>query len=171
MFATLLARLAMLASLSYYAITICFVWIISFLEPEFLMEVFLETTAPPPGYAPLVMVLGIAFAGLALVSLGWAYWSIEHMIRGGEQQDFLVLSARLKNTAIGLIGFWIGYNLLTGLVPALLALQLEASADFLYDWDPLDTDIVLLILGIALFAVSRSLHRAWEVEEENKQFL
>ncbi len=93
------------------------------------------------------------------------------MLRGGRNHDFFKLSQNLRNTSLGLIGFWIGYNLLTGLAPLLMTMQLDANSGYEYDWDPLDTDVILLILGIALFAVSHAIHRAWMVEEENKQFL
>ena len=38
-------------------------------------------------------------------------------------------------------------------------------------WDPLDLDIILLIVGIVILAISQTLERAWVVEDENKHFI
>lgn len=171
MIPTIIARLAMVMSLAYYTITLAIAWSSGLLgAPEILWEFFeiSQTATAPPAWTILI---GIAISAATLTALGMAYWSIEKILRGGQSQDFLQLSRRLRRMSVGLMGFWFGYNVLSGTVRPLLTMHLPLDQRPDFDWDPLDVDIILLIVGIALFAISHVLHRAWTVEEENKQFL
>lgn len=171
MIPTLIARIAMVTSLAYYTLTLAIAWIAGlFGAPEVLWDFFeiSEKAAAPPIWTILV---GVVVSIGTLVSLGSAYWSIEKILRGGQGQDFLQLSIRLRRMSVGLMGFWLGYNILSGGMRMLLTLHLPAEQRPDFDWDPLEVEIILLIVAIALYAVSHALYRAWMVEEENKQFL
>ncbi len=48
MFLTLLARLAMIASILYYAISLCLLWYYGFADPALFMEDFLGVTNSVP---------------------------------------------------------------------------------------------------------------------------
>ena len=171
MITTLIARLAMMASLAYYTLAMGIIWISALTgSTEEIWEAFdvVESAAAPP----MVSILTGTLASMAtLVSLAVAYWSVEKTLSGGREQDFLALAAHLRRIALGLMGFWLGWNLLTGVMPTVLTWHLPAEQVPEFDWDPLDLDIILLILAIALYAISRVLQRAWAVEEENRQFL
>ena len=171
MITTLVARLAMMASLAYYTLAMAIIWISAMTgSTEEIWEAFdvVESAAAPPLAGILI---GTLLSTATLVSLAVAYWSIERTLSGGREQDFLALAAHLRRIALGLMGFWLGYNLLTGAMPTVLTWHLPSEQVPEFDWDPLDLDIILLILAIALYAISRVLHRAWAVEEENRQFL
>ena len=171
MITTLVARLAMMASLAYYTLAMAIIWISAMTgSTEEIWEAFdvVESAAAPPLAGILT---GTLLSAATLVSLAVAYWSIERTLSGGREQDFLALAAHLRRIALGLMGFWLGYNLLTGAMPTVLTWHLPPEQVPEFDWDPLDLDIILLILAIALYAISRVLHRAWAVEEENRQFL
>lgn len=167
----LTARLAMVTSLAYYSLTLAVAWFTALLgSTEVLWDVFEvspNATSPPVW----TLLIGLAVSSITLFALGMAYWSIEKILRGGQGQNFLQLSRRLKRVALGLMLFWFGYNILSGAIPVLLTTHLPANQQPEFDWDPLDTDIILLIVGIALYAISHAILRAWTIEEENKQFL
>jgi hypothetical protein len=167
----LFAQIAMILSLGYYTLTLMLAWILALLgNGEVVWDAFdLPIQSTPP--ALWTLIIGVLFTMFALFSLGLAYWSLNGILKGGRQQDFLQLAQRLRQTAFGLFGFWLGYNMLSGLMPYLLSLSLEPPLDAAIDWDPLDIDIVFAIIAIALLAISQTLNRAWEAEEENKHFL
>ncbi len=166
-----IAQTAMILSLGYYSLTLTLVWVFALLgDGEGMWEMFdLPLQSMPP--ALWVMVLGTLVTLFTLISLGLAYSSLNRILKGGPEQDFRYLAKRLRHIAYGLLGFWLGYNLLVGLMPYLLALSHEPPLDIAFDWDPLDIDIIFAIIAIALLAISQTLNRAWEAEEENKHFL
>ncbi len=167
----LFAQIIMILSLGYYTLTLMVLWVLALLgDSEDIWDSFdLPIQSTPP--ALWALGVGILFTLLTLASLGLAYWSLNSILKGGPGQDFLKLAQRLRHTAFGLFGFWLGYNLLSGLMPYVLSLSAERPIDFSFDWDPLDIDIVFAIIAIVLLAVSQTLHRAWLAEEENKHFL
>lgn len=167
----LFAKIAMLLSLSYYTISLMLAWILAlFGDGSEVWDIFgLPIQSTPPALWPLIV--GILFTLLTLVSLGLAYRSLNKILNGGREQDFRHLAQSLRHVAFGLFGFWLGYNFLSGLMPYLLLQSLDPVLDVAIDWDPLDIDIIFAIIAIALLAISQTLNRAWEAEEENKHFL
>jgi len=122
----------------------------------------------PPGWTLLICLLVTL---VALLSLGWAYRGAWRILAGGIGQDFRALAANMRGLAWGLIGFWIGYNVLAAVLPHLIVIGLRSTDRFEFGWDPLDLDIVFFIVGIVILAISRTLERAWMAEDENKHFL
>ena len=166
-----LAKTAMLLSLIYYVVILGVAWIGQMLGlHNEIWELFDFPTQP--GSPPLwTLLVGLFVSAGALLCLGMGYMAIWRILNGGREQDFRDLARRLKRVGIGLIGFWLGYNLLSGAVQHLIVIGLEDTRDFDFGWDPLDLDIVFFILGIAMMAISQTLERAWLAEEENQQFL
>ncbi|MGJ8626139.1 MAG: hypothetical protein ACSHXB_04185 [Sulfitobacter sp.] len=166
-----IAKVAMCLSFVYYALLLAFIWLgqMTGLHND-TWDIFSIAAQPAPP-AAWKMFLGILVSVFAIGSLAFAYRSIWRILNGGPGQDFLDLSKRLRRLGLGLIGFWLGYNLLSGAIPYVFAIGLPDNAVQEFEWDPLDTDIIFVILGIAFFAISRTLQRAWEIEDENNHFL
>lgn len=165
------AKSAMLLSFAYYSSTVSYLWVGQLLGLH--NEVWYSFGFPEQSVAPPVWLalLGVVVGGFTLASLGRSYWAMRGILAGGATQDFRDLAANLRRIAFGLIGFWFGYNLMFGALPIVLAVSVDFDGDASIGWDPLDIDVVFAILGIVFLAISRTLHRAWEAEEENKQFL
>jgi drug/metabolite transporter (DMT)-like permease len=167
----LIARLAMVASFIYYSVTLGVFWVAAFLGDQNRFWQFLEFPENLPMPPIWTYWAGILMSLIALSGLAFSYLSIERIFRSDLRQNFLLLSRAFKNTSLGIMAFWLGYNLITGLLPVLFALHLQQDQHPPLDWDPLDTDIILLIIAIAMFAISKALHHAWIFEDENKHFL
>ncbi len=171
MFAKLLARLAMVLSMAYFTLALVLMFAFAVLgEPQALWEMLEieESTPPPPLWSLMVSAVVALFI---LVALGLAYWFIEKILRGGATVGFDHLSRYLRGMAFGLMGFWIGIKMLDAVLPYLLTRHLSVDIRPPFDWDQLDLDIVLLIISVAIYAISQSLDRASLIEEEHKHFL
>ena len=171
MIAKFLTRLAMVLSIAYFTLALVLIFAYALLgDPQSLWEMLeIEETAPPP---PLWnLIIGAVVAVVIIVSLGLSYWYIEQIFRGGASVGFDRLSRYLRGMALGLIGFWIGIKLLSAWLPYLLTRHLPVDERPPFDWDQMDVDIVLLIISVAIYAISKSLERASVIEEEHKHFL
>ncbi|MEL6573934.1 MAG: hypothetical protein AAFQ64_19985 [Pseudomonadota bacterium] len=167
----LLAKIAMVASFLYYCAGFSWLWFGQMIGAH--NEVwdtfgFPAQAASPPLWS---MVAGLTFTLIGMAGLLYAYLGVWRILDGGSGQDFRALARRLHMIAKGLFGFWLGYNLVTGVTQFLIVSGLESTEGFDFGYDPLDTDVLFLILSIALFAIANVMHRAWEAEEENKLFL
>lgn len=167
----IVVKAAMAISLIYYAGLLSYAWIgqMAGLHND-IWEIYDFPTQPgsPPFWT---LLAGAVISVVGLSCLGLAYAAIWRILDGGREQDFRDLAKRLRRVGIGLIGFWLGYNLLSGAVQHLIVIGVKDTSDFDFGWDPLDLDIVFFILGIAMMAISQTLERAWEAEEENRQFI
>lgn len=171
MIAVWLARLAMLSSLLYFSIDLGLTFFPPIAgDPGYLWE---ELDIPQSLAAPPLAVLlaGIFTAGAALSALAVAYWSIERILHSGPGQEFSGLAVRMRTLSLCLLGFWAGYNLLISSMPVLATAHLPEEYQSGFEWDPFDIDIILVVIAVALNAISHSLRRASLVEEENKHFL
>jgi len=166
-----LAKTAMSLSLIYYVVLLGFLWIgqMAGLHND-IWEMF-DFPAQPTSPPFWTLLIGLVVTIFALVSLGAAYLAVWRILNGGRTQDFRDLAQRLRRVGLGLIGFWLGYNILSGVLQYLIVIGLENTDGFEFGWDPLDLDIIFFIIGIALLAISQTLERAWQAEEENKQFI
>ena len=168
---TFFAKAAMALSLSYYFLLFGFVWIGEMLGIHGLvwdMFDFPEQDTSPPFWT---LVVGLILTLIALVSLAGAFRGAWLVLKGGPEQDFRDLGRNLRHMAWGLIGFWIGYNVIALVMPHLIVIGLESTEGFDFSWAPLDLDIVFAITGVVLLAISQTLERAWQAEDENKHFL
>ncbi len=166
-----LAKTAMSISLLYYVLVLGTLWIgqMAGLHND-IWELydFPVQPASPPFWA---LLIGLLVTAVALACLAMAYAAVWRILSGGRGQDFRDLSRRLRTVGLGLIGFWLGYNILAGGVQHLIVIGTEVTDEFDFSWDPLDLDIVFFIIGIAMMAISQTLERAWLAEEENQHFL
>ncbi len=155
----------------YYALLLLTLWLggIFGLHNDLWMVFDLPAQPEPPSLA--LHLAGLGFSLIYLGGLGVAFGALGRIIAGGAGQDFRLLARRLRRLSLGLIGFWVGYNLIGGLVPWMLSRYLADTKGLELEWDPLDIDVVFLVIAVAIFAISGSLRRAWEAEEENRLFL
>lgn len=168
---TWMARGTMIASWLYYTFTMGFMWIsgIAGSTDLFWECMGFPTNLPlPPTWT---LLLGLFVSAFTVWGLGFIYLSVEKIIKADAKQDFLVLSKLLQNIATGLICFWLGYNLLTGLLPILTLMHIAPEQQPEWGWDPLNINIVFVILAISSFAIANAFKRAWLLEDENKHFL
>ncbi|HHS82222.1 MAG TPA: hypothetical protein ENJ68_01755 [Devosia sp.] len=128
---------------------------------------------PPQPTSPHLTTLlaGMAAMTFTLISLAWAYAALWKILDGGTELDFRQMATLLRRLAHGLIGFWLGYNLVIGPVIMLVIRDIAPPAEIDPEWDLLDIHIVFLILAIALLAISHTQERAWKAEEETRYFL
>lgn len=167
----LFAKGAMTLSLVYYVLTFGFIWLgqLFGLHNE-IWDVFdfpTQASSPPVW----TLIIGTLVSVFALISLGHAYRGAWLILGGGSGQDFRNLATNMRRLAWGLIGFWVGYNVLSGALQHLIVIDLASTDGFDFGWDPLDFDIVFAIVGVVLLAIAQTLERAWLAEDETKHFL
>ncbi len=165
------AKGAMALSLSYYAVIFGYIWVGQLLGlHNDIWEVFdfpIQSTTPPAW----TLIVGFLLTVFALLALASAYRGAWIILGGGPDQDFRDLGKNLRRIAWGLLGFWLGYNLISGVMQYLIVIGLSDLDGFEFGWDPLDLDIVFAIMGVVLLAISQTLERAWLAEDETKHFL
>jgi hypothetical protein len=165
------AKGAMALSLGYYVLIFGYIWIGQLLGlHNEIWDVFDFPTQPtsPPAWT---LIVGLLITGIALLSLASAYRGAWITLSGGPDQDFRDLGKNLRRIAWGLLGFWLGYNLIAGAMQYLIVIGVSDLEKFEFGWDPLDLDIVFAIIGVVLLAISQTLERAWLAEDETKHFL
>lgn len=166
-----LAKTAMSLSLLYYVVILGFAWVGQMTGLHNEIWDFYDFPLQPGSPPFWVLLIGLIVTAAALACLGMAYAAVWRILSGGRDQDFRGLARRLRHVGLGLIGFWLGYNILAGAVQHLIVIGVEVTDEFDFSWDPLDLDIIFFIIGIAMLAISQTLERAWMVEEENRHFL
>lgn len=168
----LFAKAAMALSMVYFSVILLgYLWIGQILgfhnEIWDFFEFPAQSTSPPMWS----LIVGFLVTTFALLSLACAYRGVWAILGGGPNQDFRDLSRNLRHVAWGLLGFWLGFNLVIVGVQYLIVIGLDSLEDFEFAWVPLDLDIVFAIIGIVLLAISKTLERAWQAEDETKHFL
>lgn len=167
----LFAKIAMVISLGFYVVALGAIWLGQMLgwhnDIWDLYDFPIQADSPPMW----TLLIGSLVTVLGLISLGAAYLGIWRILSGGPGQDFRALARNLKRLGLGLIGFWLCYNILAGGVQYLIAIDVQDTSDFEFYWDPLDLDIVFVIVGIGVLAISRTMERAWRAEDEVQHFL
>ncbi|WP_120633633.1 hypothetical protein [Ruegeria sp. EL01] len=165
------AKIVMALSFCYYTLEMGLLWLgqtIGLHNEIWDAYDFPEQVNSPPLWSLLV---GLGVTGFTLMSLACAYRGAWLILNGGPNQDFRDLGRNMRHIAWGLIGFWLGYNILAGAVQYLIVVDLASTDGFDFGWDPLDFDIVFAIIGVVLLAISQTLNRAWQAEDENMHFL
>ncbi len=167
----MLAKTVMVLSIVYYGLDLSYLWIgqLFGLHNEVWETFGLPQQVGSPPMWKLLVGTGATIATLA--SLILAYASLWTILSGGTNQDFRLLAKSLRYLAFGLFGFWFGYNILVVGAVIMFAQGVGFQENMSIEIDPLDIEIVFLIISIVVFAVSKTLQRAWEAEEENQQFL
>ena len=167
----LFAKIAMVLSLAYYALAIGEIWLGQMMgwhnDVWELYDFPVQDSSPPMW----TLLIGLLVTAGALASLAIAYVAVWRILSGGRGQDFRKLATNLKRLGLGLLGFWLGYNLLAGAVQHLIVIGLDSTEGFDFSWDPFDLDIVFFITGTAILAIARTMGRAWEAEDEVRHFL
>lgn len=165
------AKFAMVASFLIFSIDMTYLWVGQI--AGWHNEIWSMFDFPPQESAPPLwsLLVGVVISVFGLTCLAMTYSGIWQILNGGPGQDFRDLARRMRRIGFGLIGFWAAYNLLVGLLPWLITANLSDRSDFDFVWDPLDIDLLILLMGIAILAISQTLRRAWEAEEENNAFL
>ncbi|WP_371224648.1 hypothetical protein [Roseovarius sp. 2305UL8-3] len=161
----------MILSLSYYILAIGGIWLGQLLGWHNDIWEFYDFPIQPGSPPAWALVAGLVISAAALASLGVAYIGVWRILSGGPDQDFRQLAQNLKRLGLGLIGFWLGYNVLSGAVQHLIVLHLNNTEGFDFGWDPLDLDILFFIIGTAVLAIGRTMQRAWAAEDEVQHFL
>ncbi|MBG6143452.1 hypothetical protein IWQ51_001571 [Labrenzia sp. EL_142] len=93
------------------------------------------------------------------------------MLTHPSEKPFVFLALRLRRAAYGFIGFWFGSVVIWRLAPFLLTLNAQVELKPSMDWIFIDDEAVLLAIAIVFLALSKSLMRAHEIEQENKQII
>ena len=166
-----LAKAAMVLTIVYYGFSLSYIWLgqmfglHNLLWEEF--EIPQQVGSPPVWQ----MIVGIVITIATISCLVVAFRSLWRILDGGAKQDFRKLAKLLKHLSFGLFGFWLGYNIYVFGIPLMLIMGLEAKQGAQITFDPLNIEVIFLIISISIYAVSQTLQRAWEAEEENQQFL
>lgn len=167
------ARISMIASLLGIAVAVAGIWVpvLSGDVTEVLDLLSLdEGSLPSPSLA--VLGLGFALCLFLVVSLGCAFWSIHKALYHAPRRAFGDLARALSHCAWSLIAFWSSLILIDpGYVWVLTRNMTGPDKPELDPFIFVDTSFIMLVLGIALLAVSRALAKAQEIATENDHFL
>ncbi len=166
----LIARILMAANWGIFAFAVGAASILAVLgDHDPIKEIMeIQISGALPGWVVVVAIVIIA-VGMAL--LGRGYWALHRILGLHKGAGFAELARRLRQLAQSLIGLWAAIVCVDGILPLMYRMTLPADTDLVADWFPLDLEIVLVIVGIALFAVAGALMRAAEVQDENDHFL
>ncbi len=139
-------------------------------DTEILNEIFLlpADIPAPPRWG---LVLSLALVTCAAGSLGWAFLNMSRMLTPMPEGAFRYLAICLKRSAVGFLGFWAGSVLIWQLVPRLLALNAPPDVMPETDWIPLDVELILLTVAFVFLALSKSLMRAQEIEDDSNSIV
>ncbi|MDQ7071535.1 MAG: hypothetical protein Q9M48_12500 [Rhodobacterales bacterium] len=167
----IVAKGAMVLSMIYYVLGFSYVWFGQlFGLHNYVWDIF---DLPRQDVSPPIwtLLVGLAISVIVVVSLWMAFAAVWRILNGGTGQDFRDLGANLRRLAAGLFGYWFAFNVITAGLLFLIVVDLPDVDGFEFGWDPIESDIVFLIMAIAIYAISRTLDRAWQAEEENRLFL
>ena len=139
-------------------------------DTEILNEIFLlpADIPAPPRWG---LVLSLALVACTAASLGWAFLNMSRMLTPMPEGAFRYLAVCLKRSAAGFFGFWAGSVLIWQLVPRLLALNAPPDVTPDSDWIPLEIELILLAVAFVFLALSRSLMRAQEIEDDSNSIV
>ena len=169
----LLTKLLMALSFLYYGTLVGFFWfsaLVGWHNGVWESYGLPAQANPPPTW---LLALALLVTVLAFACLGYAYRAVWQILDGGSGQDFRMLARHLHRLSLGLVGFWIGYSFVNTAMRYLLLAELpqDPVPGMEMGWDFLDTEIIYLILPAAIYAVSKTLERAGQVEDEVSSFL
>lgn len=164
----ILARMVMVVLWLALALLILLGWGFAWIgEKELIFDLF-DLPAPYPDLTGWVIAVGFTTMAMTLSFLGWAFLQMSQMLRPTHLNPFFYLSRKLRHAAWGLLGFWVGTALIWTIMPILLTLNAKTEYQIPYGWNVLDTEVILLAVAIVFLALSRSLARAQEIEDDNK---
>jgi hypothetical protein len=167
----LVARLAMLITLVYFTFGWSVLWIAAFLGHGGMLAETFELPvdmAVPPYWA---LGVGMAMMWPALVSLGVGFWALDRILMLRDPRDFARMGVYLRRCAWAFLGFWLLNTLNVALQPVVLGAHLLPEQRPEFGLIDIDIDVVFLVLAAVFLALSRSLHQAQEIADENSQFL
>lgn len=168
---SVVAKVAMVLSFLYFAGGFATVWIGQSLG---LSNDVWDMYDLPEQETPLALwisLTGFACSAFTMGMLFLVYRAAWKTLTGGASQDFRDLAKNLRIMGWGLIGFWFGFNLISGAMLYVVALGVTSTDELDLFYTPFDLDLVLAICGVVLLAISQTLQRAWLAEDENNHFL
>ncbi|GAA6197363.1 MULTISPECIES: hypothetical protein [Pseudophaeobacter] len=128
---------------------------------------------PPQDFAPssIGIALGLFFAVVVVGGLLMTFWQSHLLLKLGRTHLFRALAHRLRLCGVGLTLMWVGLYAFMNLVPLTLSMGRVAPDLMDIEWSPFEIETVFLVLAAVMVALSETLTRAAEIEDENNQFL
>lgn len=128
---------------------------------------------PPQEFPPssLGIALGLFFAGVFLAGILTTFWQSHLLLKLGREHLFRALARRLRLCGGGLAMMWVGLYAFMNVVPLAMSMGRVAPEHMETQWAPFEIDTVFLVLAVVMVALSETLTRAAEIEDENNQFL
>jgi len=128
---------------------------------------------PPQDFAPAVLgiVLGLFFAVVFVGGILITFWQSHLLLKLGRDHLFRALAHRLRLCGGGLAMMWLGLYAFMNVVPLAMSMGRVAPELMEIQWAPFEIETVFLVLAVVMMALSETLTRAAEIEDENNQFL
>ncbi len=128
---------------------------------------------PPQDFAPsaLGIVLGLFFAAVFVGGVLTTFWQSHLLLKLGRDHLFRALAHRLRLCGGGLAMMWLGLYAFMNVVPLAMSMGRVAPEFMEIQWAPFEIETVFLVLAVVMAALSETLTRAAEIEDENNQFL
>lgn len=117
------------------------------------------------------VAIGFLFALVGLIALFFGFRAIWRILDGGPDQDFRHLASRLRTLGAALIVVWITIYLRGAPMASFAFGGFKIGAIEIISLDIFSHDFIFLIVAIAILAISGTLERAWQAEDETKHFL
>jgi hypothetical protein len=127
-----------------------------------------EEPVTPPSWSLILFGVTI-FVGI--YGLGRAFWGVHQLLRRVVLSDFERIAVNVGRIATGLLIYWFAICIAVYAMPPLVMWNVAGFSWDVIDYIPFGDEIILFILGIALWAVTGPLRHAHEVQTENDHFL
>lgn len=128
---------------------------------------------PPQDFAPatLGIALGLFFSTVFLCGILTTFWQAHLLLKLGRTHMFRALARGLRFCGAGLAMMWTALYAFMNVVPLAMSMGRVAPELMEVQWAPFEIDTVFLVLAVVMVALSGTLTRAAEIEDENNQFL
>ncbi len=139
-------------------------------DMELLGDIFdlrMENTTPPRWS---LLSLSLLF-GVGIYGLGRAFWAVHQLLRRAVLQNFEQIAFNIGRVATGILIYWFAMCIVFYVMPPFVMWNVPHFTWDVVDYIPFGDEIILFILGIALWAITGPLRRAHEVQTEVDHFL
>ncbi|WP_299951449.1 hypothetical protein [uncultured Ruegeria sp.] len=125
-----------------------------------------------PEHKPGYIAWPTALVGLATwLCIILAFWPLHQLIWSKKELSFQFVGSRLKRSAYGCLGFWLGSTILFTVIPLIVIWGWDATVIDDTVLVPIGFETVFLIISLIFVTVGRTLERAEVIEDEINHIL
>ncbi len=167
----MIVRIVMVLSLTMLGLFLGATVVLAFAgDTEFLFDILdlPHETDSLPIWSLLLLSL---FFGIGLYGLGRAFWGVHQLLRQAVLRNFERIAFNIGRVATGILIYWFAMCIVFYVMPPLVMWNVPDFTWDVVDYIPFGDEVILFILGIALWAITDPLRRAHEVQTEIDHFL